>query len=269
MKKILKIQNLNFTYQDKKVFDNFNLEILENSFTTIMGLSGSGKSTLVKLILGLFPSENSIIIDDMYLNKNNIKEIRKKIGVVFENPDVGIIADTVIDDIAFTLENLKVPSEEIQERIDNIAEILDITDILDKAPNGLSAGEKQKVALASALVIEPKILILDEAFVMLDPITKEKVFKLIQDIKKHKNITIINITHDIEDSIYTDDLIIIDDGKLILKGPKELVYQEEETFKNLGLDLPFMVSLSNKLKYYNLIDKIIYDMEEMVDILWM
>ena len=187
MKKILKIQNLNFTYQDKKVFDNFNLEILENSFTTIMGLSGSGKSTLVKLILGLFPSENSIIIDDMYLNKNNIKEIRKKIGVVFENPDVGIIADTVIDDIAFTLENLKVPSEEIQERIDNIAEILDITDILDKSPNGLSAGEKQKVALASALVIEPKILILDEAFVMLDPITKEKVFKLIQDIKKHKN----------------------------------------------------------------------------------
>ena len=265
---IIEIKNLNFKYNDKEIFNNFNLKIKKSTFTTIIGLNGSGKSTLIRILLGLLNYNGEIIIDGLILNKENINEIRKKIGVVFENPDNQFVAETVMDDIAFTLENLQVKPSEIKTKVKEIAEYIGISKLLDRTPHSLSGGEKQLVALASALVHEPKILILDEALTMVDIKVRKKIYDILEDIHKNKDITIINVTHDMDEVLYGDDIILIDKGNIILKGPKEEVLLEEKVFNKLNLDLPFMVSLSIKLKYYGLIDRLIFDMEEMVDEVW-
>ena len=265
---IIDIKNLNFKYDNKQIFNNFNLEIKESTFTTIIGLNGSGKSTLIKTILGLLKYDGEIKIDELTLNKENIKEIRKKIGVVFENPDNQFVAETVMDDIAFSLENLKLNSKDIKRKVREISNYIGISNLLEKEPSVLSGGEKQLVALASALVHEPKILILDEALTMVDVRTRKQIYSILEDINKNKNMTIINVTHDMDELLYGDDIILIDNGNVILKGPKEEVLLEEKIFNSLNLELPFMVNLSIKLKYYGLVDKLIFDMKEMVDQIW-
>lgn len=265
---IIDIKNLSFNYDNKQIFNNFNLELKEGIFTTIIGLNGSGKSTLLKIILGLLKFEGEIKIDGLTLSKDNIKEIRKKIGVVFENPDNQFVAETVMDDIAFSLENLKLKSKDIQRRVREMANYIGISHLLEKEPSTLSGGEKQLVALASALIHEPKILILDEALTMVDTRTRNQIYSIIEDIHKNKNITVINVTHDMDELLYGEDIILIDNGNIILKGPKEEVLLEEKIFNNLNLELPFMVNLSIKLKYYGLVDKLIFDMKEMVNQIW-
>ena len=265
---IIEIKNLNFKYSDKPVFDDFNLEIKEGTFTTIIGLNGSGKSTLLRIILGLIKCEGEIKIDNLLLNETNIKEIRKKIGVVFDNPDNQFVVETVMDDIAFSLENLQLKSNDIKRKVREIANYIGITKLLNKEPSTLSGGEKQLVALASALVHEPKILILDEALTMVDINTRKQIYNILKDIHKTRNITIINVTHEMEELLYCDDIILIDNGNIILNGPKEEVLLEEKVFNKLNLELPFMASLSIKLKYYGLVDKLMLDMDEMVNEIW-
>lgn len=265
---IIDIKNLNFKYDKKLIFNNFNLEIKEGTFTTIIGLNGSGKSTLIRAILGLIKYDGEIKIDNVILNNDNIKEIRKKIGVVFENPDNQFIAETVMDDIAFSLENLQLRSNNIKIKVREIANYIGITKLLDREPSTLSGGEKQLVALASALVHEPKILILDEALTMIDIKTRQQIYNILKDIHKNKNLTIINITHDMNELLYGDDIILINNGNIILKGPKEEILLEEKVFNKLNLELPFMASLSIKLKYYGLVDRLILDMDEMVNEIW-
>ena len=265
---IIDIRNLSFKYDEKEIFNNFNLNIKKSSFTTIIGLNGSGKSTLIRIILGLLSYDGESKIDDMDLNKENIKEIRKKIGVVFENPDNQFVAETVMDDIAFSLENLQMQSKDIKRRVREVCNYIGISNLLEREPHSLSGGEKQLVALASALVHEPKILILDEALTMVDIRARKQIYDILEDIHKNKNITIINVTHDMDELLYGDDIILIDNGNVILKGPKEEVLLEEKVFNKLNLELPFMVNLSIKLKYYGLVDRLIFDMEEMVDEVW-
>lgn len=268
MDDIIIIKDLAFKYDEKLIFNRLNLNIKRGSFTTIIGPNGCGKSTLIKIILGLLKTNSYLNVDQMILCNDNIKTIRKRIGVVFENPDNQFVAETVMDDIAFSLENMKYNKEEIRKRIDKFTKYLGIYDLLEREPHSLSGGEKQLVALASALVIEPKILILDEALTMVDREVKEKTYKILKGLHEKSNVTIINVTHDLEDSLYGDDIVVIDQGQVVLKGPKELVLQEEKILNNIGLDLPFMASLSIKLKYYGLVDKLILDMDEMVDLLW-
>ncbi len=265
---IIDIKNLNFKYKEKEVFNNFNLQLENGSFTTIIGLNGSGKSTLIKILLGLLKYEGIIKIDDILLNKDNIKNIRKSIGIVFENPDNQFVAETVMDDIAFSLENLQMNSKNIKEKIMKMANYIGISRLLEREPHSLSGGEKQLVALASALIHEPKILILDEALTMVDIRVRKQVYSILNDINKNKEVTIINVTHDMNELLYGNDIVLIDKGNLILKGPKEKVLLEEKVFNKLNLDLPFMVSLSIKLKYYGLIDHLIFDMNEMVNTIW-
>ena len=268
MNNVLVINNLNFKYDDKVIFSNFDLEIKKATFTTILGPNGSGKSTLIKIILGLFRVNSYINISGMILNNDNLKKIREKIGVVFENPDNQFVAETVMDDIAFSLENMNYDKKEIKKRIKEVSELLGITKILEEEPHNLSGGEKQLVALASALVIKPEILILDEALSMIDPETRTKILSILVKLNKENNLTIISITHDSEEALYGSDVILLDTGKIILNGKKELVFKEEEIFKKTRICLPFMADLSIKLKYYNLLDKMIFDMDEMVDVLW-
>ncbi|MDD2435039.1 MAG: ATP-binding cassette domain-containing protein [Bacilli bacterium] len=268
MDDIIIIKDLIFKYDERFIFNRFNLNIRKGSFTSIIGPNGCGKSTLVKIILGLIKTDSYLNIDQLILGNDNIKDIRKRIGVVFENPDNQFVAETVMDDIAFSLENMKFKKQDIRDRIEKYTKYLGIFDLLEREPHRLSGGEKQLVALASALIIEPKILILDEALTMVDTELKEKTYKLLQELHQNHNITIINVTHDLEDSLYGEDIVVIDQGQVVLKGPKELVLKEEKILSNIGLDLPFMASLSLKLKYYDLVDDLILDMDEMVDVLW-
>lgn len=264
---MISIKNLSFKYNDKIIFEDFNLNIKRNKITSIIGPNGSGKSTLIKILVGLLDYNGKIQIDGLPLSKANIKEIRKNIGIVFENPDNQFVAETVMDDIAFTLENMNYNKKEIKKRIEQIAKKLGIYDILECNPHNLNINQKQLVSLASALVHEPKILILDEALSMLNPVDLDKMLALIKDLNK-QGMTIINITHDIEQTLISDNIVVLNDGKIILNDKKENIYKEEKTLNELGFKLPFMVELSNRLMFYNLIDKVIYDMKEMVDILW-
>jgi len=265
---IIDIKNLNFKYDENQIFNNFNLELEKGTFTTIIGLNGSGKSTLIKIVLGLLKYDGKIKIDGLLLTDDNINEIRKRIGVVFENPDNQFVAETVMDDIAFSLENLGLKSNNIKRKVREIANYIGISNLLEREPHTLSGGEKQLVALSSALVHEPKILILDEALTMVDIKTRKQIYTILEDMHKNKNMTIINVTHDMDELLYGDNIILIDNGNIILKGPKDEVLLEEKIFNKLNLELPFMVDLSIKLKYYGLVDRLIFDMNEMVAEIW-
>ena len=264
---MIKITNLNFNYKSKQLFNGLNMEIEKGKITSIIGPNGSGKSTLVKILIGLYNFNGTIRINDVLLLKDNIKEIRKSIGVVFTNPDNQFVAETVMDDIAFTLENMNYKKENIRKKIEEITKYLGIYDILEYNPHDLNSNQKQLVSLASALVHDPKILILDEALTMLDPFDKEKILNILKELND-KGLTILNISHDIEDTLISDKIYVLDKGKIVLSGTKDEVYKEEDLLHKLGFELPFMVELSNRLMFYDLIDHIIYDMEEMVDILW-
>lgn len=268
MDNIIIIKDLIFKYDNKFIFNRFSLDIKDGSWTTLVGPNGGGKSTLVKILLGLLKTESYINIDKDILSYENIRQIRSKIGIVFENPDNCFVAETVMDEIAFSLENLEYSKKEIRKKIMEVSEYLGIVDCLEKDPHMLSGGQKQMVLLASALALDPKILILDEALTRIDNNDKVQVLKTLKKIYQDKKMTIINVTHDMEEAVYGDDIIVIDEGKLILKGPKELILKEEKIFRELGLELPFMAQLSIKLQYYDLIDDMILDMDELVNKLW-
>ncbi len=268
MDNIIMIKNLNFSYDNKVIFKDFNLDIEKGKFVHIVGSTGSGKSTLVKILVGLLKAEGYINIYRMNLCEDNLMDIRRNVGVVFENPDNTFVAETVLDEIVFSLENLEYERTTIKSKVDKVLEYIPIKELLEKNPHYLSGGEKQLVSLASALITEPKILILDEAFTMVDGVMKDKILKLLKKINHEKKITIINVTHDMEETIFGDEIVVLDKGKLVLSGDKLEVYKQEKKLKRLGLDLPFMVELSNKLSYYGLVDKTILDMNEMVNHLW-
>ncbi|MBE6153801.1 MAG: ATP-binding cassette domain-containing protein [Firmicutes bacterium] len=268
MTKIIDINNLNFNYGNTKLYENFNLEIESGTWVSILGANGAGKTTLVKLLIGLFKSNNSIIIDQITLNKGGIKQIRKLMGVVFDNPEIQFVAETVQDELAFTLENLQYSKEDIKSRILEIAKLFNIEDLLNIEPHRLSGGQMQKVALASALILKPKILILDEALSMIDPYDKDEIMKMLKKYHEDNDTTILNFTSDIEETVYSDRIVGLYQGKLGIDGPAKGVLNEERAMKKLGLDLPFTVALATKLKLYGLIDDIELNMDKLVDKIW-
>ncbi len=268
MENVIEINGLSFGYQRKKIFDSFSLTVKRGVFLTIIGNNSSGKTSLVKLITGLLPSKNEVRIMGIPLNKKNAKKIRSYIGAVFDNPNTGLIGETVMDSLAFPLENLKYDQELILSMIADLAKQLKIESLLRKQVEELSGGEKQLISLASVLIRNPQILILDCAFTMLDSKEKERIYKILKKLHKTTPITIINITQDIEESIYGDEIALMKDGKLLIHDQKEIVYSKEKLLRIMSLEPPFMVSLSTKLGYYHLVDNVFYDMNEMVDVLW-
>ena len=256
---IISIKNLNFKYKNKIIFEKLNLNIKKNSITTIIGKNGSGKSTLVKLLTGIIPSDN-IKYNDEILNK---KTVFKKIGVVSDVLENEFIGKTVKEYLNITLLNMEYNKKKIKKRLEYIIDKLGLYEVINENPNNLSNSKKQLVSLAGALIYEPEVLILDNALAYFD--SKDEILKLLLELKE--NMTIIHITQDIEDTLISDQVVIID-KKVILKGNKEKIYKEEKTLNNLGYKLPFMVELSNRLQFYNLIDETMYDMQKMVDTLW-
>jgi len=265
---ILEFEHLKFSYGEKEILSDIHLSLPQGTWNTIIGLSGTGKSTLLKIILGLIETNNLITIDNLLLNKENLLEIRKKIGVVFENPEYSFVTETVKDDLAFTLENMQYNAKDIKHRIKEVAEILQITKLLNKNPHLLSGGEKQLVALAIAIIHKPKILVLDEAFTMIDSSQRKTILEFLKKIQKEENLTILQVTHDMEECLFSDFLYVLNNGNFVLQGLKEDVFKEESTLTKIGLELPFVVSLSKKLQYYDLVDTYYYDMEQLVDAVW-
>lgn len=268
MENIIEIKNLYYAYKNNKVYENFSLKIEKSSWVSILGANGAGKTTLVRLMLGLLKNNDSITVDNLIMNRKNLRNIRKSIGVVFDNTEVQFVSETVKDEIAFTLENLQYTNFEIKERVLEIAHMLKINTLLDVEPHRLSGGQMQKVALACALAIKPKILILDEALSMIDPYDKEEIMKVISKYHKENETTIINFTSDIEETIKSERIIGLIGGKIGLDGKMLEVLSSERAMKNLGLELPFIVELANKLKLYGITDKVELDMEQLVNNIW-
>lgn len=265
MKNIIEIDSLNFGYKNKKVFNNLSLYIKESSFTTIIGLNGSGKTTLIKLILGLLRGNSVIMCEGLPVIDDHLKVLRKEIGVVYENDN--FVNETVMDEIAFTLENLNLPKEEIQKRVNGISNKLGIKSILEKEPHTISSENKWLVSLASALVIRPNILIIDNGFSNLGLKKRKRILDVLGEYQK-KGMTIINTTSNIEETLYGDDIFVLNNGEIILSGSKEEVFENEELLEDIGVGVPFIVSLSNKLKFYDLVDETYYSSEKLVDDLW-
>jgi len=267
MGKIIEIKDLTFSYGNHNLYENFSLEITEGSFYTVLGPNGSGKSTLARILVGLEPVDTEIIIDGLILNLKNMEEIRRKIGIVFENPNSQFITESVSEELAFPLENLNYHPEDIINRVANISLEFGITELLDRNPSELSGGEKQLVALASALIYEPKILILDEALVMIDGVYRNRVFDILSSY--HKNgLTILNITHDSEETLYGTDILILNEGTKVLQSPLKQALKNEKIFTSNLMELPFIVDLSTKLNYYKVVNKIAFNKEKLVTYLW-
>lgn len=268
MENFIKIEKLNFSYGKHKIYENFDLSIKKGTWVSILGANGAGKSTLVKILVGLYRNNNTITIDDKLLNRKNYKQIRKSMGVILDNPEIQFVSETVRDEIAFNLENLQYEKEEIKKRVDEIAKILKIDDLLDIEPHRLSGGQMQKVAIASALVIKPKILILDEAVSMIDPFDKKEILNILKQYHNKEETTIINFTSDIEETVYSDRIVGLYKGQIGIDGSLKAVLKEERAMKKLGLDLPFIVELATKLKLYGLVDDIELNIDKLVDKLW-
>lgn len=247
---ILEVKDLNFSYEEEgKTIDNVSFSVEEGSYTTIVGHNGSGKSTIAKLIMGLLESASgTITIDGIALNNENLAKIRSRIGIVFQNPDNQFIGATVRDDIAFGLENHCVEPSMMDEIIDTNAALVKMSDFMDQEPTHLSGGQKQRVAIAGVLAMKPKLLIFDEATSMLDPDGKDEIKKVIMKLHKESSLTILSITHDIDEVASSDYVVALDQGKVVLKGTPQEVFQQEKKLKEMKLDIPFSLKIADELK---------------------
>lgn len=246
---IIKVKDLCFSYDDKiMAVDHVSFSIEEGSYTTIIGHNGSGKSTLAKLLIGLLEKKSGeITIADLPLDEEHLYDIREKVGVVFQNPDNQFIGSTVADDIAFGLENHQVPTEEMQNLIEEFAKKVGMSDFLNSEPTKLSGGQKQRVAIAGVLAMNLNIIILDEATSMLDPKGKVEINELIEQLHKKTNLTIVSITHDMEEVTKSDHVVVLDDGKVKMQGkPSEVLLKEDELVAS-KLDIPFALKLQKEL----------------------
>lgn len=247
---ILEVKDLNFSYEEEgKTIDNVSFSVEEGSYTTIVGHNGSGKSTIAKLIMGLLESASgTITIDGIALNNENLAKIRSRIGIVFQNPDNQFIGATVRDDIAFGLENHCVEPSMMDEIIDTNAALVKMSDFMDQEPTHLSGGQKQRVAIAGVLAMKPKLLIFDEATSMLDPDGKDEIKKVIMKLHKESSLTILSITHDIDEVASSDYVVALDQGKVVLTCTPQEVFQQEKKLKEMKLDIPFSLKLADELK---------------------
>ncbi len=264
---ILEVKDLNFSYNEEgKTIENVSFSVEEGSYTTIVGHNGSGKSTIAKLIMGLLEKNSgSIVIDGLELTVENLTKIRSRIGIVFQNPDNQFIGATVRDDIAFGLENHCVDPSLMDGIIEENAGLVKMGDRLDKEPTHLSGGQKQRVAIAGVLAMKPKILIFDEATSMLDPDGKDEIKKVIMKLHQESSLTILSITHDIDEVASSDHVVALENGKVVMTGTPEEIFKQEERLKEMKLDIPFSLKLRDELKKRGVETKRHLSMEGMVD----
>ena len=247
----VKLENVSFSYEDGQfAVNDFSLEINQGEFVAIVGRNGSGKSTVAKLINALLlPNSGKVTVFGMDTqDKKQLFEIRKCVGMVFQNPDNQMVATIVEDDVAFGPENLGVPSEQIKQRIDFALKVTDMESFRHRQSAHLSGGQKQRVAIAGALAINPKILILDEATSMLDPKGREEVMNIVKKLNKEQNMTVIAVTHYMGEAVFADRVIVTNNGQVVMQGTPNQVFGNEQQILKSGLSLPRATYIFNRLK---------------------
>lgn len=265
----IELEHLSFSYDGQtEVLKDISLAIPKGSYTAIVGHNGSGKSTLAKLIIGLLePRSGSIKVLGQTLSDSNLKAVRDHVGIVFQNPDNQFIGSTVADDIAFGLENHCVPTEDMQGLIEESAAKVGMSDYLDAEPTNLSGGQKQRVAIAGILAMSPDIIIFDESTSMLDPQGKASVNAQIRKLNEAKNITILSITHDMEEASQASNVIVLDQGKIVATGKPRDVFMNDALMSRLRLDLPFGLKASRALMAHGIAIDPVMNNEQLVEAL--
>ncbi len=253
MPPIIQMDHVTFRYDaesDRRVLRDFSLDITQGSFTVILGHNGSGKSTLAKLMNGLNrPESGRVLVAGMdTAREENVLDIRRKVGMVFQNPDNQLVATIVEEDVAFGPENLGLEPAEIRRRVDASLQAVGMYEYREHAPHKLSGGQKQRIAIAGIIAMEPSVIVLDEPTAMLDPQGRRDVMEVIHRLNREKGITIILITHYMDEAAEADRVLVMDAGKITLDGTPTQVFSQVETLKCAGLDVPQPTELFYRLK---------------------
>ena len=252
---IIRAEALRFSYTSAEgvapvVLDGVDLSIQEGTFVAVLGHNGSGKSTLAKHMNAiLLPSGGKVYVDGIdTVDEDRLLDIRRTVGMVFQNPDNQIVANVVEEDVAFAPENLGVASEEIRRRVDDALAAVDMTAFMTHAPHLLSGGQKQRIAIAGVIAMEPECIVLDEATAMLDPIGRQEVLSAVHKLNREKGITVVLITHHMNEAEEADRVIVMDDGRIALDGTPKEVFTQVEPLRTMGLTVPDTVDLLDRLR---------------------
>jgi energy-coupling factor transport system ATP-binding protein len=255
-KNLIEVDKVSFVYKahsedrhDVTALQDVSLIIGQGEFLAILGRNGSGKSTLAKLLNALLlPDVGTVIVNGINtMNEEQLWDIRSSTGMVFQNPDNQIVGTIVEEDVAFGPENLGVPPQEIRVRVDEALETIGLSEYKKHAPHLLSGGQKQRVAIAGILAMKPKCIVLDEATAMLDPIGRKEVMRILRKLNKEEGITIVHITHHMDEAGKADRIMVIDSGKCVMLGTPGEVFRDVEKIKGLGLDVPQVTELMYEL----------------------
>lgn len=272
MTKVITVNEVSYSYthdeEENTALDKVSLHINQGEFLAIIGHNGSGKSTLSKLINGiLMPTEGDIHVFGLNTkDENSIWDIRQQAGMVFQNPDNQLVATIVEEDVAFGPENLGIPSDEIRKRVNWALDVVEMRAYKDKKPHQLSGGQKQRIAIAGILAMKPKCIILDEPTAMLDPSGRREVIKTIKRLNKEENMTIVHITHYMDEIVDADRVIVMENGKIVMEGTPRIIFSQIEKLKKLRLDVPQITELAFELnKEGILLDRDILTVDEMVN----
>lgn len=253
-KPIITVENLVFHYENDEnpdpVLDDVSLEIREGSFVVILGHNGSGKSTLAKHLNGIFlPASGRVLVDGMNTkDEERLLDIRRTVGMVFQNPDNQMVASVVEDDVAFAPENLGLPPEEIRRRVDEALALVDMSDYRSHSPHLLSGGQKQRVAIAGVIAMRPRCIVLDEPTAMLDPAGRREVIATVHRLCREQGITIILITHHMNEAVDADHVFVMSRGKIIREGKPSEVFSDLRAIKAEGLTVPDTTELLDQLR---------------------
>lgn len=251
MTNIITVNNLFFKYDSNQThyqLENVSFHVKQGEWLSIIGHNGSGKSTTVRLIDGLLEAESGqIIIDGQELTEDNVWELRHKIGMVFQNPDNQFVGATVADDVAFGLENKGIPLKDMKERVDQALDLVGMSEFKMREPARLSGGQKQRVAIAGAVAMRPQVIILDEATSMLDPEGRLELIRTIRAIRQKYNLTVISITHDLDEVALSDRVIVMKNGKVESTSTPKALFGRGNRLISLGLDVPFTSRLMAEL----------------------
>lgn len=225
------------------------LTVQKGEWLSIIGHNGSGKSTLAKLINGLYlPKEGSVVVDCIDTrDEDRIWDLRQRVGMIFQNPDNQIVATVVEEDVAFGLENLGVPPLEIQQRVRQALETVGMLDYANSAPHMLSGGQKQRIAIAGVMAMRPDVILMDEPTAMLDPSGRREVMNTVERLHREEGMTVVLITHFMEEALRGDRVLVMEDGKLVMEGVPREVFTKVEDLKRIGLDVPPMTELAHRL----------------------
>jgi energy-coupling factor transport system ATP-binding protein len=271
-KSVVSLKNVSFQYENQNghALKNVNFDIFEGEWLAIVGHNGSGKSTTAKLLNGLqFPQQGKVMVCGIHLNEESIWEIRKKLGMVFQNPDNQFVGTTVQDDVAFGLENHGIPIDEMLLRVEDSLKKVKMDHFLNQEPHHLSGGQKQRVAIAGVLALRPSIIILDEATSMLDPKGRGEVLETVRALKEEEFLTVISITHDLEEAAKADRIIVMNQGEVYREGTPEEIFSMDDELVHLGLDIPFSIKMSNAFRQKGIdLSRHYLSEEELVNELW-